>query len=160
MICGPVGAGKSTVAWRLAEQHRAVRFSLDEWVMQLFGSEAPDPMRFEWWAERCERCSERIWSVCEALLARDVDVILDFGLPHRVQRNQWRARASQVGASTHLHVVNADASLRWERVQVRNRRESETFALVVTEAMFAGSETWWEPPVGEELDSATSFHST
>lgn len=160
LICGPIGAGKTTVAWRLAEQHRAVRFSLDEWVMELFGKEAPDPMRFEWWAERCERCRQRMWSVCEALLARDVDVILDFGLPSLEQREHWRALALQRGAGVHLHVVTADAAVRWQRVQVRNGRESVTFALVVTQSMFAGSELWWEPPRGDELATAITFHST
>lgn len=160
LICGPLGAGKTTVAWRLSEQQRAVRFSLDEWVMQLFGSEAPEPMRFEWWAERCERCRQRIWSVCEALLARDVDVILDFGLPSLAQREHWRALALQLGAAVQLHVVTSDPALRWQRVQERNRRESVTFALVVTESMFAGSETWWEPPQGEELTRPITFHAT
>ena len=128
--------------------------------MQLFGSEAPDPMRFDWWADRCERCRQRIWSVCEALLARNVDVVLDFGLPSLAQREQWRALAVRHGAEVHLHVVTADRAVRWQRVQARNRRESVTFALVVTEAMFAGSETWWEPPVGDELATAITFHST
>ena len=160
MICGPVGAGKTTLARRLAEEHRAVRFSLDEWVMQLFGNEAPEPMRLEWWADRCDRCRQRIWSVCEALLARDVDVILDFGLPSSAERERWRALALRLGAGVHLHVATADAALRWQRVQARNRRESVTFALVVTESMFAGSETWWEPPTGDELACPTTFHTT
>ena len=49
--------------------------------MQLFGSEAPHPMVFEWWEEHCKRCSARIWSVCRDALARDVDVVLDLGFP-------------------------------------------------------------------------------
>jgi predicted kinase len=148
------------VARRLADEHRAVRFSLDEWVMQLFGGEAPEPMRLPWWADRCERCRQRMWSVCEALLARDVDVILDFGLPSLVQREQWRALAAGLGAGVHVHVVTADAAVRWQRVQVRNGRESGTFALVVTEPMFEASEAWWEPPAGDELARPITFHST
>lgn len=60
LVCGPIGAGKTTVARRLAQENGAICFSLDEWVMQLFGEEAPAPMVLEWWAERCRRCSERI----------------------------------------------------------------------------------------------------
>src|SRR5262245_52493419 len=136
MICGPLGAGKTTLARRLAEEHRALRFSLDEWVTQLFASEVPDPMVFEWWAEHCRRCSERIWSICGQVLVKGVDVVLDFGFPNAAHRDEYRRRAMQVGATVHLHVVSGGAALRWKRVQARNRGESETFALPVTRDMF------------------------
>jgi len=99
IICGPLGAGKTTVARRLAQTPAVLRFSLDEWVMQLFGREAPHPMVYEWWAEHCRRCSTRIWS-----------------------------------------------------------EQRETFALLVTDDMFEGSESWWEPPSGAELVGAVTFH--
>jgi predicted kinase len=160
MICGPLGAGKTTTARRLAAEHRALRFSLDEWVMQLFRTEAPQPMVYDWWAERCQRCSERIWSICKELLARQVDVVLDFGFPAVAHRSEYHRLASQVGAGVHLHVVSADAELRWERVQARNRERPETFALIVTEDMFRGSEAWWEPPNDSELAGAITFHTS
>jgi predicted kinase len=126
--------------------------------MQLFGREAPHPMVFEWWAERCKRCSERIWSVCQDVLAQHVDVVLDFGFPSVAHRDEYRRLALQVGAGVHLHIVTADAPLRWERVQARNRDQRETFALIVTEGMFGGSEAWWEPPSDIELAEGSTFH--
>jgi predicted kinase len=159
MICGPLAAGKTTLARRLAEEQGALCFSLDEWVMQLFGPEAPNPMMFEWWAERCHRCSERIWSTCEQLLLANVDVVLDFGFPGAAQREEYRCRALQAAATVHLHIVSATADLRWERVQARNRGESPTFALAVTRDMFVGSEAWWEPPSDLELAGPVTFHS-
>lgn len=159
IVCGPLGAGKTTIARRLAKEHGAVRFSLDEWVMQLFGSEAPAPMRFEWWADRCKRCSERIWSTAQCILANGLDVVLDFGFPRSADREEYRGRATQIGAIVHLHVVTAAPDLRWKRVQARNRDKLETFALVVTEAMFAGSEHWWEHPSDAELAGAVTMHT-
>ena len=160
LICGPLGAGKTTLARRIASDRGALRFSLDEWVMQLFGSEAPQPMLFEWWAERCQRCRERIWSLCEDLLAREQDVVLDFGFPALAQRQDFRQRALACGAAVHLHVVTARAAQRWQRVQARNRERTQTFALEVTESMFQGSESWWEPPGPEEHRGAITFHQS
>jgi predicted kinase len=159
MICGPLGAGKTTLARRLAAEHRALRFSLDEWVMQLFGNEAPQPMVFDWWAERCRRCSERIWSVCEGALSQNIDIVLDLGFPGVAHRSQYRRLAAQAGAAVHLHIVTAEPPLRWERVQARNRDGGETFALVVTEDMFKGSESWWEPPSEAELSGGVTLHT-
>jgi predicted kinase len=159
MICGPLGAGKTTLARSLSGEVRALRFSLDEWVMHLFGKEAPQPMLLEWWAERCRRCSERVWSVCREVLAQDIDVVLDFGFPGLAQREEYRRLAAQAGAAVHLHIVTADARLRWQRVQARNRDQAETFALIVTEDMFRGSEAWWEPPSEAERSGATTLHA-
>jgi len=159
IICGPLGAGKTTVARRLAQTQGALRFSLDEWVMQLFGTEAPHPMVFEWWVERCSRCSKRIWSVCRDVLGQGFDVVLDFGFPGLAHREEYRALAAEAGATVHLHIVDADVALRRQRVRERNRDQRETFALLVTDGMFEGSESWWEPPSGIELGGAVTFHT-
>jgi predicted kinase len=158
IICGPLGAGKTTLARRIAKSHHALRFSLDEWVMQLFGSEAPQPMVFEWWDDHCKRCSTRIWSVAKQALALGVDVVLDCGFPALAQRNEYRTLALQAGAAVHLHIVDADRALRADRVRSRNRERGETFALFVTDDMFEGSESWWEPPAGPELTGAFTYH--
>jgi predicted kinase len=151
MICGTLGAGKTTLARRLATETKAARFSLDEWIMRLFGTEAPEPMQLEWWVERAQRCSRQIWAVCRQLLACDRDVILDFGFPSRQHRAEYLALARAAGAQVKLYVVSADAQLRRQRVRVRNEQRAETFALTVTDGMFEGSESWWEPPTSDEL---------
>jgi len=152
MICGTLGAGKTTLARQLARETGSVRFSLDEWIMQLFGSEAPEPMQYPWWVEHAQRCHSQIWALCVQLLSHNRDVILDFGFPTREHRAQYLALARAAGATVKLYVVNADPGVRRQRVRARNVERAETFALTVTDGMFEGSESWWEPPTAAELE--------
>ena len=151
LVCGPIAAGKTTYSRKLALELGAVRFSLDEWVVGLFGKTLPEPMNIEWWTEHCELCRERIWTTCCALLPLHVDVILDFGLPDRASRERYRGAAQALGAAARLHVVEAERALRRERNLRRNREQGETYALQVSEPMFDGAEPWWEPPTADEL---------
>lgn len=65
----------------------------------------------------------------------------------------------QRGATVHLHIVTAEADVRWKRVQERNGGQSATFALAVTEDTFVGSEAWWEPPSDTEFTGPVTFHN-
>jgi|SRR5262252_361848 len=156
LICGQLGAGKTVRAREVAGRAGGVRFSLDEWIMGMFGSEAPEPMTLEWWSDRAGRCERRIWQLCEDLLMHGLDVVLDFGFPTRAMRDRYRQLARAVSAPVKIHVVTADRELRRERVQRRNQQRGETFALVVTGAMFDGSEGWWEPLAADELEAGES----
>ena len=75
MICGPVGAGKTTYAIRLAEELGAVRFSIDDWISQLFFPDKPEPLTYEWAVARAKRCEARILAVSQSLLELGTDVI-------------------------------------------------------------------------------------
>ena len=156
LICGQQGAGKTTCAIRLASERSAVRFSLDDWIMGLFGSEAPEPMQGQWWIERAERCSLQIWQVCRRLLDLGTDVVLDFGFAAHAHRQRFRELAAAAGARVELHVVTADVEERRTRVQARNVEKAETFALVVTEYMFDSFQ--FEPLAGDELLETTVLH--
>ncbi|MBD9358893.1 AAA family ATPase [Methylomonas albis] len=41
LILGPQGSGKSTYARRLAQAEHATRFSIDEWMQQMFVPDIP-----------------------------------------------------------------------------------------------------------------------
>jgi hypothetical protein len=41
LISGPVGAGKTSYSRKLASEHNAVVFSIDEWMQNLFGGDLP-----------------------------------------------------------------------------------------------------------------------
>jgi predicted kinase len=62
LIEGPVGAGKSTFAGRLALTHNAVHLNLDEWMVRLFQADRPEADFMEWYLERKQRCIEALSS--------------------------------------------------------------------------------------------------
>ena len=150
IISGLIGAGKSTLARRLERELPAVRVSLDEWIMTLFGAEFPTPLDGEWWFSRCRRCSDVANVMARQALIAGADVVLDCGFLERRQRDEARQLALDADAESRLYLVRADAHTRWRRIQQRNLERGETFALVVTEHMF--DVLPWEPPSAEELE--------
>lgn len=150
LIRGLTGAGKTTFARGLATECGAVRFSIDEWMANLFAADTPDPLTFEWAIERVGRCEAQIWQTGLATLAAGRDIVLDLGFTTREQRDRFRALAVEAGHEVSLHYVTAARELRLDRVRQRNHDRSETFAFEVTDGMFDFMEDRFELPAPEE----------
>ncbi|MCW9032920.1 MAG: ATP-binding protein [Rhodospirillales bacterium] len=154
LICGSTGAGKTTYAMKLEGLLNAPRFSIDEWMERLFWKDAPAEPDFDWAWERVQRCEDRIWAVAKEFLARDLDVVLDLGLSKRLHRQRFYKLAQDVGAAPALHYVTADIDTRRERVRERNKGDSETFEIEVSDENFNFMEDFFEAPEGKELEAA------
>jgi predicted kinase/uncharacterized glyoxalase superfamily protein PhnB len=150
LVLGPVGAGKSTYARRLAEEHGAVRLTLDEWMTELFSPDRPESGIIEWYVERAGRCCSRIWCLARALLERGTSVILEVGLLERCQRELFYARFDEARAKVTIHVLDASREVRRERVTARNRERGPTFSMHVSPAIFELASDRWEPLDPEE----------
>lgn len=153
LIIGPVGAGKSTFALELCRQHRAVRFTLDEWMAVLFGAdERPREGRMQWYVERTERCLEQIWRTTENVLAAGVDAVLEVGLIRRAARQAFYGRVDAGAYDLTVYVLDADRDVRRERVLRRNRERGATFAMDVPLDIFELASDLWEPPGADECE--------
>jgi predicted kinase len=152
LVIGPVGAGKSTLALRLAREHSAVRLTLDEWMATLFSPDRPNDGVMEWYVERAARSVEQIWNVARAILAHRTAVVLEVGLIRRSEREQFYALVDESGFDLTLHVVDAPRDLRRERVNERNRARGTTFSMVVPPAVFELASDLWEAPDSVELE--------
>lgn len=151
LICGSTGAGKTTYSQELADDIGGICFSIDEWMVSLFGEDAPKDLSPTWFTPRVSRCENQMWAMALQLGNVGIPSILDFGfqrLEHR-QRYASLIRASQFSAK--LHVLDVDASVRWERVQSRNAKQGRTFHMKITRGMFDYIETIWEPPTDDEI---------
>jgi predicted kinase len=154
LICGSTGAGKTTYAIALADRVKGVRFSIDEWMTNLFLPDRPAELTLAWAVERTARSETQIWAVADQILARATDVVLDVGLSKRQHRDRFRLRAGQVGAQSKLHYLDVDAQTRRERIHLRNGKETGQRSLVVTDAMFDWMERGFEAPDDDELYGA------
>jgi len=51
LACGATGAGKTTQARRLVREFCALHFSIDDWMVRLFGPDQPPMRNSRWIAE-------------------------------------------------------------------------------------------------------------
>ncbi|MDP9148445.1 MAG: ATP-binding protein [Myxococcota bacterium] len=152
LICGSIGAGKTTYATALSDRTRAVRFSIDEWMGNLFLADRPRQVDVTWALERTARCEHQMWAVADRVLSLQLDAVFDLGLSRRDQRDRFRFRAAQTGAEIKLHFLDVDRPTRQERV--RRRNQDGTGAFQVNDEMFDFMEGWFEPPADDELYGA------
>ena len=153
LICGSTGAGKTTYARALATRNGGVVFSIDEWMVSLFGEDAPDALDPAWIFPRVHRCEAQMWAMASQLGKLGVPSILDFGFQRHEHRQKYSKLSKQAQFTAKLHVLNIDASERWNRVEARNKHKGESFHMEITRGMFDYIETTWELPSDEEVAS-------
>jgi predicted kinase len=151
LVAGATGAGKTTYARKLSDEWRALRFSIDEWMVPLFARDSPQPIQFDWMMERIGRCEAVILALVAQAAARGLPAVLDLGFTKRAHRDAIAAACASSGLLTAIHFVDVDPETRWARVEQRNRDQGETYAMLVDRAMFDFMEGMWEPPDSEEL---------
>lgn len=157
LICGSTGAGKTTHALHLARELGAIHFSIDDWMVRLFGPDAraaaPRSPDWPWIAERIARCEDMITRQALELGRLGLSSILDIGLQRADRRRHLARHALEAGLRTQLHFVDTPVEERWRRVQARNASRGETFRIEVTRPMFDFIESIWQPPGEAEMQA-------
>jgi predicted kinase len=145
MLCGLPGAGKTVLAKRLENDMAAIRFSVDEWMIRLYGHHMPRELLHE----RLGVIKELLWTVAERAVELERKVILDFGFWKRDERLLFAQRALEVGGEPVLYYLEEPLPVLHERLAVRNRDLPPNTYAVTSEMleMFAG---WFEPPGDDE----------
>src|SRR4051812_28656341 len=97
LTCGLPGAGKTTLATRLAESRTAVRLTKDEWLWALGSS--------PWDRPTGEKIEKELWRLTREILHLGLSVVLDFGLWARAERDEMRTVARGLGVGVELHYL-------------------------------------------------------
>ncbi len=102
MLCGLPGSGKTSLAKRL-EAHGAIALSLDDWMV----ARGTDD-------ELSEEIAQEQWQTAAAALQAGRDVVLDCQ-----ERDDIRARAAAIGASTRLVFLDLPKPELYRRLAMR-----------------------------------------
>lgn len=142
LTCGLPGAGKTTLARRLATDRGAVRLSKDEWLWALGTTPWDEPAR--------EKVERELWRLAQEILRLGLSVVVDFGLWARVERDEMRSVARSLGVGVELHYLDTPDDELWRRIEARNA-EPPWNSYPIRRTDFDGWLAVFEPPDTAEL---------
>jgi predicted kinase len=114
IMVGLPGSGKTTLARELEARHDALRLTKDDWMMALFG----------WgdFEDKREVVEALLWSMGARALQLGLNVVLDYGLWARSEREDYRARAEALGARVDFRFLDVPHDELRRRIEARNGR--------------------------------------
>ena len=121
LISGLPGAGKTTYAQQLQLRTGAVVFTLDRFLITMFGRYDVPNVGGEEHVRRVLACREVIWMAAEKLLTHGSDVILDDGYFLRAHRRRVVEAAVALGATAKIHFIDTPLEEIRERLTDRNQ---------------------------------------
>ena len=131
LMVGLPCSGKTTLAQRLESEKAALRLTPDEWQVPLFGQDAEEPEH----DARHSLIEAQLWNIASRALELGTNVILDYGLWAREEREDYRSRAKQLGASSEVHYLDVPEDELLRRLEQRNSRPSQESFIIAVEAM-------------------------
>jgi predicted kinase len=158
LICGAVGAGKTTYAFDLCDRWSAVHFWMDDWMQTLFSADIPALPAPLWVEERLRRCELQMVKMAIECGWRGIPSVLDMGFLRASFRHQVVDDITAAGLGCRLHVLDVSSEERWHRVVIRNTQQGESYRVPVSRALFDLIETIWEPPTPEEMKALTGVY--
>jgi predicted kinase len=149
LISGLPCSGKTTYAVGLKADANRVLFTLDRWLITLFGRYSLTSVGQGEHTRRVLACRELIWEAASQFLKRDVDVILDDGFFLRDHRVRIVELARALGAGAKIHFMNMPLALLQTRLAERNAKLPQYNFLIDPETL-TGFVGLFEVPTDDE----------
>ena len=147
LMVGLPCSGKTTLAQKLEGELPALRLNLDKWHIRLFGQDAEEPEH----DARHSLIEALLWNIASRALELGINVILDYGLWAREEREEYRLRAKQLGAGSELHYLDVPEDELLRRLKIRNSQPSQESFLIPEEAMKPWM-AFFQKPTLDELE--------
>lgn len=147
LTCGLPGSGKTTLARKIEQETAALRLTGDDWMHKLYpGISAPEaetgPYR--------GRVEALQWDIALRALKLGCNVVVDWGVWSRAERDTCRAEARAVGARVVLCALDLPIDELWDRVSRRNTERPAGTYDIPREAFLRWARLF-ERPTEEEL---------
>ncbi|MBB1604276.1 ATP-binding protein [Variovorax sp. UMC13] len=153
LVCGKIGAGKSTLTQRLAAAPNTVRISEDDWLARLYPGEIHALADYV----RCAgRLREAMAGHVEALLAAGTSVVLDFPSNTVATRRWARSVFEKAGAAHRLHHLDVPDDVCKARLRARNLAGGHPFE--TTDAEFDQISSHFVAPTADEGFHVIRYH--
>ena len=145
LICGFIGAGKTTFAKKLEEKTGAVRITKDEWSICLIGND-PTIDGYEEWDTKIIELSR---DVAFQLAEKGIDVIIDEGFWAKEERDELRRKIDAIGAKAVMYYVDTPIETIRDRVVERNNNLTKD-SFKISRELLDNYLMYWRPPSEDE----------
>lgn len=145
LICGFIGAGKTTFAKKLEEKTGAVRITKDEWSIRLIGNDPTIDGYKEWDHKICGLSRDVAFQLAE----KGIDVIIDEGFWAKEQRDELRRKIDAIGAKAVMYYIDIPIETIRERVVGRNNKLTKD-SFKINRKMLDNYLMYWQPPTEDE----------
>jgi len=154
LLCGKIGAGKSTLAKNLAGRPNTVLISEDHWNSNLFADELKT-------IEDYSRLSRRLRSAMGphvvALLKAGLSVVLDFPANTLANREWMRGIIDDAGVAHELHFLDLPDETCKQRLRARNAAGEHPFQ--ASDAEFDLFTRYFVPPTQDKGFNVVVHHA-
>lgn len=147
LMIGLPCSGKTTLAQKLEHEQSALRLTVDEWHIRLFGQDAEEPEH----DARHSLIEMMLWKIASRALELGTNVILDFGFWAREEREDYRSRAKDIGASSEVHFLDVPTDELMRRLRARNSQSSQA-SFYIPEEMMKPWVVFFQRPTSDELE--------
>lgn len=117
LTCGLPGAGKTTLAKRLEQEAHALRLTGDDWMHELHPGISTPEAETGPWRSRVERLQ---WVIALRTLQLGCNVVVDWGVWAKEERDLCRTSAREVGARVVLCLFDPPIDELSRRLSLRN----------------------------------------
>lgn len=145
LICGFIGAGKTTFAKKLEEETGAVRIVKDEWSIRLIGN---DPI-IDGYAQWDRKIIDLSRDIAFYIAEKGNDIIMDEGFWEKETRDEMRKRTAAIGAKLVMYYLDTPIETIRARVVGRNDNLGKD-SFKISREMLDGYLKHWEPPMEDE----------
>jgi predicted kinase len=146
LMVGLPCSGKTTLAQKIEREQSALRLTPDEWQVRLFGQDVEEPEH----DARHSLIESMLWNIASRSLELGTNVILDFGFWAQEEREDFRLRAKQLGASSEVHFLDVSENELMQRLAVRNSQLSQE-SFHIPEEMMKPWIAFFQRPTPDEL---------